>query len=326
MVRQESRSLGIVTGERAPELSENGRSVQAELRDRGWAAEPVIWMDEDIDWSRFDVALVRSCWNYHIRPDAFREWTEIVEEAGVTLLNPGEVVRWNMHKFYLRELAAEGVDILPTAWVERGSDGNLRTVLRENGWQEAVVKPAIGTSSANAWRTSVDEAADRQEEFETLVADRGVLVQQFAPEIADGERSLVFFGGEFSHARRRYPADGDFRAHNRYGGTGEAYDPPRKPVEQARDVLETACEILDIDPVSLPYARVDGLERGGDDGEGGDNRVGGDNRDGGDDEQTGEFHLMELELIEPYLSLDTREGAVTTFADAIESALRVVRK
>ncbi|ODR81543.1 hypothetical protein BG842_04370 [Haladaptatus sp. W1] len=252
MVRQESRSLGIVTGERAPELSENGRSVQAELRDRGWAAEPVIWTDEDIDWSRFDVALVRSCWNYHIRPDAFREWTETVEEAGVTLLNPGEVVRWNMHKFYLRELAAEGVDILPTAWVERGSDGNLRTVLRKNDWQEAVVKPAIGTSSANAWRTSVDEAADRQEEFETLVADRGV--------------------------------------------------------------LETACEILDIDPVSLPYARVDGLERDGD------------NRDGGDDEQTGEFHLMELELIEPYLSLDAREGSVATFADAIESAIHVVRK
>jgi hypothetical protein len=231
---------------------------------------------------------------------AFREWTETVEKAGVTLLNRGNVVRWNMHKFYLRELAAEGVEILPTAWVERGSDAGLRAILRDNGWEEAVVKPAIGTSSANAWRTSVGEAAGQQAEFETLVADRGVLIQQFAPEIADGERSLVFFGGEFSHARRRYPADGDFRAHNRYGGTGEAYDPRRELVGRARGVLETACEVVDIDPVALPYARMDGLER------------------------DGKFHLMELELIEPYLSLDAREGSVATFADAIESALRVV--
>ena len=289
--------VGIITGEEVPHLTENGQALLTELRERGLSAKPVLWTNSQIDWSTFDAALVRSCWEYHTRPDAFRNWLGFIEDADVALLNPADAIRWNIHKFYLRDLADEGVSILPTAWIEQSSDSALRAVLQANDWKEAVVKPAVGTSSAGIWRTSLAEAPNHQQRFETLVSDGDVLVQEFASEITNGERSLVFFGGSFSHASRNLPTVDDFRAHPSYGGTTEPYDPPPKIVEQAADILQTAYSILGISPTDLPYARVDGIER----------------------ENT--FLLMELELIEPYLSLNATGGALDAFADAIESCL-----
>ena len=78
MTIRPSPRLGIVTGERVPRLTEDGQAVGSELRNRGWSVEPVVWTDEDIDWTNFDVALVRSCWEYHTRPDAFRKWLKRV--------------------------------------------------------------------------------------------------------------------------------------------------------------------------------------------------------------------------------------------------------
>ncbi|WP_327051197.1 ATP-grasp domain-containing protein [Halomicrococcus gelatinilyticus] len=296
---ERSLRVGVVTGEDAPDLTENGRSVLSALRDRGLAAEPVVWTDDAVDWTTFDVALVRSCWGYHARIDAFRDWLDAVEDAGTTLLNPGDVVRWNVHKFYLRDLEATGVPVVPTTWVEQGSDADLAELLRDEGWREAVVKPAVGTSSVGTWRTSLADAADDQGRFAAAVADGDLLVQAFAPEVFDGERSLVFFGGEYSHAVRCVPAEGEFRSHPDYGGTVEPHDPPQALVDDAAAVLRAARSVLGVDPVDLPYARVDGIVRGG------------------------EFRLMELELVEPYLNLDVPERGPAALADAVVDALGV---
>ena len=298
MSDQTSARIAIVTGQDVTHLTENGQSLRTELRSRGLSAEPVVWTNPRIDWSAFDVALVRSCWKYHTQIEKFRKWLESVENAGVVLLNPAGVIRWNVHKSYLRELADDGVSILPTAWVERGGGVDLQTVLRRNDWPKAVVKPAIGTSSAGVWRTSIAEAASQQQRFETVLSEGDALVQEFAPEIVDGERSLVFFEGNYSHAWNSLPAENEFRAHPSYGGSIGPYEPSRNVVNQAANVLRTACSSLTIDMTELLYARVDGIER-----------------DGG-------FRLMELELVEPYLSLDTDERALATFVDGIESSLR----
>jgi glutathione synthase/RimK-type ligase-like ATP-grasp enzyme len=297
MTHRSPPEIGIVTGEKAPDLTADGQALQAALRDRGFSATPVLWTAEDVDWSAFDAVLVRSCWDYHSDLDAFRSWLNRVEAEGVVVLNATDVIRWNLHKFYLRDLADRGVQILPTTWVEREADVDLETALRYNGWQDAVVKPAVGTSSTGVWRTSLEDAATHQHRFEDLVANGDALVQAYAPEIDDGERSLVFFEGTFSHATKQAPAADDFRAHPTHGGTATPYDPPRDIVEQAGEVLAAAGTELGVSPAELPYARVDGIER------------------------DGEFRLMELELIEPFLNLQAGERAVTRFAGAIESSL-----
>ena len=76
--------------------------------------------------------------------------------------------------------------------------------MRENGWHEAVVKPAIGQSGGGVVRVREGEM------FEIGHAPQGVIVQPYIRDIETaGETSLVFFGGTFSHAVRRQPPQGE---------------------------------------------------------------------------------------------------------------------
>jgi hypothetical protein len=267
--------VGIVTGEKAPSLTDDGKALAAELSTRGMDAEPVVWSDNEADSTALDAVLFRSCWQYHRRPDAFRRWLDVLDSAGVPAFNPTSVVRWNMHKSYLRDLSDAGVDIVPTTMVPATSDEALASILKRRGWAEAVVKPAIGTSSAGVWRVSGEGLDDARERFVEARADGDLLVQRYLPEIFDGERSLVFFGGEYSHASLRMPADDDFAANDAV----EPYEPREATIATAESVLGAARDRFDLNPEELPYARVDGIVR------------------------EGEFLLSELELIEPFLGL-----------------------
>jgi len=309
-------NLAIVTGEDAPNLTQDGRLLAEAFRDAGFAADPVVWTDSGVDWTAFDVALLRSCWKYYARLDEFRNWLDAVESADVTILNPPDVVRWNLHKSYLTDLEAEGVPVVPTEFVRRDGDRRLESILRNRGWEEAVVKPAVGTSAAGVWKTSAETAGDEQDRFEARfpaarrsgdaastasdgdqrLSKRGALVQEFVPAVADGERSLVFFAGEFSHAWRSLRAPEELGVDADFDET-ERYDPSPGVRQRAADAIRAAGGILDVDPTALPYARVDCVVR------------------------DGEFRLMELELVEPYLNLGRKEDAVETFTTAVESAL-----
>ncbi|MFW5964208.1 MAG: ATP-grasp domain-containing protein [Natronomonas sp.] len=287
--------IGIVTGEKAPSLTDDGTALAAELSTRGMDARPVVWSDDETDFEALDAVMFRSCWQYHRDPEAFRNWLDALDSTGVPAFNPTSVVRWNMHKSYLRDLADAGVDIVPTATVPTTSDRGLGTILERRDWREAVVKPAVGTSSAGVWRVSRAAAADGdiRERFAEARADGDLLVQEYLPEIFDGERSLVFFGGEYSHASLRMPAEDDFTANE----TVEADTPDEHTIATAESALAAARDRFGLDPTALPYARVDGIVR------------------------DGEFLLSELELIEPFLGLERSPGAVERFADAVEAAL-----
>lgn len=288
--------IGIVTDEDWPDLTDSDQLLADELEDRGHVVEPAVWDDETLDWTRFDLLVVRSCFSYYETPDAFRDWLDRREASGTIVVNPVSVIRWNMHKFYLQELIDAGVDVLETVFVDSGEAVELESILRDRDWEAAVVKPAIATSSANAWRTDLESATADQERFESALADGDRLVQAFAPEIADGERSLVFIDETFSHAWRSIPAEGEFRSHGSFGGTSEVYDPPDQLVEQAVTVLDDAREIAGQDSPEAPgfsYARVDGIER------------------------DGRFVLMELELVEPFLGLHRSDDAPDRLADAV---------
>lgn len=289
-----SLSIGIVTDEQWPDLTDSDTLLADALEERGHAVEPVIWTHSSVEYQELDLLVIRSCYEYHTQADAFRDWLDAREREGPPVLNPPSVVRWNMHKFYLRELVQAGVDVLETEFVESGaaSEPSLATILDRRGWEEAVVKPAIGTSSAGAWRTSTTGPPDDQARFEAALADGDLLVQQFAPEIADGERSLVFIDGRFSHGWMSVPARGEFRSQSTFGGETVVFEPDGSVTEQARGILETAREITGTQE-GFAYARVDGIER------------------------NGRFVLMELELIEPYLGLGRDPDAPERLATAL---------
>ena len=280
--------VALVTCASLRELTDDDRLLLAELWNIGIKGEPAVWDDPAVGWKGFDAAVIRSTWDYHLSPTAFFAWLSRLEELGLPLWNPAPVVRANADKSYLKELAAAGVTVVPTAWVDRGGRTDLDELLAARGWTDAVVKPAV---SAGAFRTSRVRAGDPagQAALDEVLAHSGALVQPFLPEIsAEGEWSFVFLGGEFSHAVLKTPRAGDFRVQEDHGGRAERREPPPGLLTQAREAAIAG-------PVPWLYARVDGVRRGA------------------------ELLVVEVELIEPSLYLAHSPVAARKFAEAIKA-------
>jgi glutathione synthase/RimK-type ligase-like ATP-grasp enzyme len=287
--------LAFATWRDLPELTPDDRLAAEALRRRGAVVHPLRWDAPIGEWASFDAVIVRSVWDYHLRPLEFLRWVEALEQAGTRLLNPPDVLRWNHHKSYLRQLASQGVATVPTAWLERGADVDLAGLLADRGWADAVVKPAISASAYQTWASSRSSAPSDQGRFRDLLSVADALVQPLVPEVRSrGEWSIVFFGGAWSHAMLKRPREGDFRVQEELGGRAECREPPPALVEQARQALAAA-------PAPCVYARVDGVER-----------------DGG-------LLVMELELIEPVLYFGAEKGAADRFAGACLDGLGAAR-
>jgi len=282
--------IAFVTHAGLPGLSADDLLAVEELRRRGAEVEPAVWDDPGVRWSAYQRVVIRSCWDYHLRPEAFLGWLDEMERRRTPLWNPASVVRGNVDKAYLADLAAAGLPVVPTVRLEKGEAADLAGLLDERGWTEAVIKPSVSASAFRTLRIGRGEAVAAQEKLTGLLASSGALVQPFLPEVqTGGEWSLIFLGGEYSHAVLKKPKAGDFRVQQELGGSADSAVPSQELVEQARRVLETIRE-------PWLYARVDGVEIGG------------------------AFTLMELELIEPSLFLVADERAPARFAEAILGA------
>ena len=185
----------LVTYARQPHLNPDDLPLLSELDRLGWVGRAVRWDDPATRWADFDAVILRSCWDYHLRPVEFRRWLDTLEAGGVRLWNPVPVVRWNLDKGYLRDLVARDVAVPGTAWLEAGPAPDLHALLAEHGWARAVVKPRISVAGHQTWVTEGAHAGGDQARFAQLTAEGGVLVQEFVPEVvAAGELSLVYIG------------------------------------------------------------------------------------------------------------------------------------
>lgn len=253
------------------------------LRERGCEPLPVAWDDPGVEWGGFDLCLVRSTWDYHDKHREFLDWARRVE-AAAGMQNPADLIAWNIDKTYLRELAAAGVPIVPTVWVDRGSDADLEEVLAQRGWDEAVVKPAVDLGARNLHRVRAGESSPA---LQLTLQRSGAMVQPFLPSLeSEGELSLIYVDGEMTHAVRKRAAAGDFRVQTIWGGTVERVEPGAEAVRLGGQVLAQ----LEETPL---YARID--------------IVTGPNCNP---------CLMELELIEPNLYLTHHPPAAEALADA----------
>jgi glutathione synthase/RimK-type ligase-like ATP-grasp enzyme len=283
------KRIALATSSNYPNLTDDDRLLLNPLRNRAIEAEPAVW-NAPRDWSLYDAVIIRSCWDYHLQPERFLNWIARLETARIPILNSSQIIRWNTDKTYLRDLEVKGIAIVLTSWPESTSRISLAHKLRELAWPTAVVKPRISATAHRTQLVTADNAAAAQALFEDLLRDPGVMLQKFMDTIREGEWSLMFFGGRFSHAVLKKPKPGDFRVQNDFGGTRELADPPPHVLSSAVRAVEAAAPSL--------YARVDGVV------------------------DQGTFRLMELELIEPALFLGDQPQAATNFAEAVAAALR----
>lgn len=270
------------------ELHPHDLPLKAALEAAGLEPVAETWTDPSVDWSSYDAVLLRSIWDYHRRYLEFTAWLDQLDKAGVKLLNDSDLVRWNSDKRYLLELRERGVAIVPS---QVAAGACLREVVAGLNGQEIVIKPTVSATARNTVRGTAG-SAELSRAMEELPEDV-YLVQPFQPEIqTEGEWSLIFLDGEFSHAVLKHPAAGDYRVQNDFGGTAELLDPPAAVLAGSTEALAAANTRRP--PV---YARVDGIVA------------------------AGRYLLMELELIEPYLFLPEAPEANTRFAKAVANRL-----
>lgn len=243
------------------------------LSNKGIKVERAIWNDPTVNWELYDVALLKSPWDYHEHFSDFSAWLNNLQSAGVRLLNPYRIIRWNMDKHYLQEIGNSGLPVIPSVFLERHTKPELHEFFEKLKTRRIVIKPCIGAGARNTLTVTPENMKDRQRQLHVFLQEASFLVQPFMEEIFDGELSFIFLGGRYSHCVLKRPESNDFRVQHYHGGTTQIHDPEKEHIASALRYVDKYAR-------GCLYARVDGLLI------------------------KGRFKLMELELTEPYLFLE----------------------
>jgi hypothetical protein len=216
---------------------------RAVLARGGVEAVPVPWPEAPPPG--IDRAIPILAWGYHLDPAG---WLRAIDRwaAAVPLVNGAGVLRWNTRKTYLAGLARAGVPVVPTVFAERADVATLAAAARTLGTGDLVVKPQVSGGGHRTVRLRPGESPAE------VLPD--AMIQPFLPAVGgDGELSLFFFAGRFSHAVRKVAAAGEFRVQAHLGGIYTALEPPADALDVARRALAAA-------PGPVAYARVEAIE------------------------------------------------------------------
>lgn len=246
--RSPSRAaVTIVTHRGLPAGALDDQLLADALARLGVSSRFVPWDAPGINWAETPLTIVRSAWDYHRAPARWLTWIEYVA-AWTTLINSPAILRWNTDKRYLRALAHAGVACVPAVFVASGEAVSLQSIARDHGWNDVVVKPAIGASAAGAMRFN-DAASDARGErhLADLLARGVALVQPYLREVETArERSYVFIGGAFAHAFSKWSFNTD--------ASGGAAILPHAAIAAEQALAEAALRAA---PEAPLYARVD---------------------------------------------------------------------
>jgi glutathione synthase/RimK-type ligase-like ATP-grasp enzyme len=277
----------LVTCRAWPDLSASDRCLATALQARGCRVEAAMWNGPFAPFAGAAAVVIRSSWDYHETPDAYRAWLDRLDPERT--FNAPALVRWNLSKAHVLDLGGRGAPV-PRSRIVAAEPHAVAAALAALGLAEAVVKPLVGASGFGVERVRRGEEAAALARALARKPAEQVLVQEFVAGVEHGELAGVFFDGVFSHGLRRLPAPGEFRINAQYGGRMES-------TTLSDAVVATMKAVLALLPAPALYARVDGLAG-----------------DGG-------FTLMEVEVNEPGLGLHLAPGSADRFADALLARL-----
>lgn len=228
----------------------------------------------ELDWraplsafAGLPLVLLGTVWDYQDSEAAFLERLEELAALGIAVCNPASMVRWNIDKAYLRDLAAAGVATIPTLWPDDPTGGDIAAAFDHFGCDDLVVKRRVGAGAEGQLRFTRAAAPPADWRY-----GHRAMVQPFMPSIIEqGETSFLFVDGAFSHAVRKVAAAGDYRIQSIYGGSEVEAELSPADIAAAQAVVAAI-------PGEVPlYARIDMIRH------------------------QGALAVMEAELIEPYL-------------------------
>jgi glutathione synthase/RimK-type ligase-like ATP-grasp enzyme len=262
--------------------------VHETMADQGWEVSALAWKQQQVPWSDFDAVIIRSAWDY---PPYVTEFLDVLQEINeqTRLANSLELVHWNLSKTYLRDLESKGIGIVPTLWGDDLDETTLLSSMEALGSSEMVIKPVVGANGEDAFHISRSTSPEQLENVARLFHKRAHMMQPFMSNvISEGEFSLFYFNGKYSHAILKTPTGSEFRSQEERGATIRAARPEARLLMRGLQALDC------VSPAPL-YARLDFVR-----------------------DDNGDFRVMEMELIEPSLYLRMHPEAPTRFARAID--------
>jgi len=261
------------------------------MKNIGWMAEEVSWRNENVNWSDYDAVIVRSTWDYQNNSEKFIKVLENINAVS-HLENNLELMKWNMNKNYLFDLEQRGVKIVDTIWEKKFNRNLAHEYFDKLDTDEIIIKPNISANADNTFRLSREKLDKNLGQLERIFTAREFMVQPFLNSIIEeGEYSLFFFNGKFSHSVLKKPKQNDFRVQEEHGGDIQ----PFKVSSELISIAETIIKKLSTIPL---YGRVDLVRT-----------------------KENEFALIELELIEPSLYLNKDNQSPAKFAKAFEERI-----
>lgn len=269
------------------------RLLAEALERKGFKVTRTNWDDPNFNWTETRYILFRSTWDYFDRYPEFSVWLENVSTK-TKLINPKELIYWNLDKHYLQDLKNAGINIPPTIFIEKGDKKSLNEILSEVDWKESILKPAVSGAARHTYRLNSENIHKHEAIFAELLENESMLLQEFQTQIlTKGEVAFMVYGGKFSHAILKKAKPGDFRVQDDFGGTIESYQASSEEIEMAEKAV-LPCSTLPM------YARVDLIW---------------DNDDN--------LAIGELELIEPELWFRMNRQSADDCAEAVYKELNI---
>ncbi|BDH57638.1 hypothetical protein MTP03_25770 [Tsukamurella sp. PLM1] len=285
--------IALATSAAQPDLDDRGQEILAALRAAGHEAEAAVWTDSAVDWEAFDAVVIAGAWDYAQRYDDFLGWAWRAA-AQTLVLNPEPLVRWYADKRYLADYASEGLPMVPAQFI------TVHDATLDHDYLDVdhVVRPSISGGLAEAFRFGpADADASRAKLEEIKASGSSVMVFPYAGEV--GSISLVYIGGEYSHAFGRDLA-AEVNGDPAEGRPAEVLT-DAEPTDAERALADAA--LKPIDPANPPlYVRVDLVRT-----------------------PAGDPLILEVQVVQPDLHLERIDGGAAKFADAVVARIAAAK-
>lgn len=263
-------------------------ALHKELEAQGCKTDFVIWDTFHSNCFLYDIAIIRSTWDYTQKVDLFLKTLENISLKNIKLINSFEVIKWNYNKIYLKQLKSLGVPIVPTKFFQQLTTKDIFLIFQEWDCEELVVKPCISAGGQNTYLINTQNPS----QWKAALEVKNPMVQPFLSSIyTKGELSFIFLKQQFQYCIQKTPNSGKFLCQSEHGGSQKLFTPTSSQIQCAQNCLLASTKALTETPL---YSRVDMIY-----------------------DSHENLLLIELELIEPYLFFSEKADASKIFAQTV---------
>ncbi len=241
-----SKPIAFLTNDTHSQFFKDDLNVIPHLELLNLPTKPLVWTQVPIDQpkqalamlQKFQAIIIRSPWDYHSRFTQFLNFLKFCKENQIKLLNPYEILIWNLNKHYLDELELNQIPCIPTIWTQNSNEFSKAEELMRL-YKTIIFKPAVSAGSANTFKLTQENINDHKNIMFQVMNEKECMFQPYLESIETiGELSLIYFAGNFSHAIVKKPKTGDFRVQDKFGGSIEAIQPDQDAMNIANKCIQ----------------------------------------------------------------------------------------